>query len=79
MGVIAKLELLLGGEELTYPEIEGQIEFGNSTFNWTYEWPSQEDLEMYDILTVRDELQLSEIRYKQFEHRNELSGIQLVF
>ena len=52
LGIIAKLELLLGGEELTYPEIAGQIEFGDSTFNWTYEWPSEEDLEQFDILTV---------------------------
>ena len=62
---ITRLDFLLGGDEITYPEITGQAEFGIASFNWTYEWPTEEDLAAFDVLTVRENLQLSEIRYKQ--------------
>ena len=79
---ITMFALLLSGEELTYPEIVGEIEFGATSmeqFDWTYEWPTEEDLANLDILTVQEDLRFSQMRYKQFEGDKELSGIQLVF
>ena len=76
---ITRLDFLLGGDEVAYPQITGQAEFGIASFNWTYEWPTEEDLAALDVLTVREDLRLMEIRYKQYEMQDELSGIQLAF
>ena len=76
---IIRLDFILGGQELTYPKIAGQVEFGDSTFDWKYEWPTQVDLEQLDILTIKEDLQLSEIRFKQENGNKWLIGIQLAF
>ena len=38
--LIAQLELFLGGEELQYPTIDGFVDFGDNSKEWTYEWPT---------------------------------------
>ena len=43
-GKITRLDILLGGEALTYPPIAGFVDFGKSELDWTYEWPSVDDL-----------------------------------
>ena len=72
LGVIAKLELLLGGN----PEVVGQIEFGNSVLSWTHEWPTDDDFKQLGNSNLHEVLRLSEIRYKQSDGATgALSGI----
>ena len=78
-GTITRLGFLLGGEELVFSDIEGQVEFGDSTFDWTYEWPTLEHLVQYNIMTLQNDLILSEIKYKQYAGSKQLSGMKLVF
>ena len=63
--LIAQLELFLGGEEMQYPTIDGFVDFGDNSKEWTYEWPTQKDLEKFDILTIKQDLKLSSINIKK--------------
>jgi len=65
---ITRLDFLLGGDEVTFPAVEDEIESGNSSFDWTYEWPTKDDLAAnFDVLKVNEDAQLASIQYKQYE------------
>ena len=51
-GKIKRFDILLGGYEVSYPEIEGFVDFGKSELDWTYEWPPKEDLVHLNFLTL---------------------------
>ena len=48
-----RIDFLLTGQEINFPSIDGFVEFGKPSTNWTFEWPKRTDLVRLDLQTVQ--------------------------
>ena len=74
---ITRLDFLLGGEESTYLDRSDLVFGSTNASNWTYEWPTERDLNEHNIRTIKDEFTLTGISYKASTDTRRLEGLKL--